>query len=40
MYDIQLNESFSLSSSNALKSHWWGGEPVQLIIIIIIIIIF
>jgi len=29
MYDIKLNESFSLRSSTVTNSHWYGGEPVR-----------
>jgi len=30
MYDIELNESFSLDSPTAKNSHWWKGEPVKI----------
>jgi len=32
MYDININESFSLNSSSVSNSHWYGGEPVRDII--------
>ena len=28
MYDMDLNEDFSIGKPSSFRSHWWKGEPV------------
>lgn len=40
MYDVNLNQHFSLSGTEKFEPSWWKGQPVGLILVMLFLVYF